>query len=104
MGTPTADELISIRRQVGLAPTDAEVAEIYDHNDDDVDETVLEILEIRAAEMRRNPLSFTVPGEYGESRNINQLEALEDQIGALGGGETGLGVVTVVEPSYRHTR
>lgn len=103
MAALTTDEMISIRRQVGTSPTDLEVQAIFDRTAD-VDATVLEILEIRAADMRRKPLSFQIPGEYGESRNASQLESLEDQIAALGGGEAGLGRVTIIEPSYRHRR
>lgn len=104
MAALTVDQMVTLRRQIGTSPSDAEVQAIYDRHEPDLDATVLEILEIRAADMRRKALSFQVPGEYGESRSIKQLEALEEQIASLGGGETGLGVVTVIEPDYRYLR
>ncbi len=97
----TTEQKVQIRRQVGNAPDDAALQVIYDRLGD-VDAVSLEVLEIRLAEFKRNPMAFSVPGEYSESRSAEQMKALEAQISALASalGETvpGLSQVRVVPP------
>jgi hypothetical protein len=77
----TEDQVVSIRRQVGNAPDDAALQAIYDRTGS-VDDLVLEVLEIRRAEFIRNPSSFSVSGEYSESRTADQLKALDEDVAA----------------------
>lgn len=78
----TVDQKVEIRRQIGNAPADADLEVIYTRTAS-LDETVLEVLEIRLAEMRRNPESFSVPGEYSESRSAAQRKELLAQINGV---------------------
>lgn len=96
----TEDQLIQIRRQVGAAPDDAALNEIYDRVGD-LDVLVLEVLETRLAEMRRNPQSFAIPGKYSEARSAEQLKSLEAQVASLGGSS---GTTTVVEITTPETQ
>lgn len=80
----TTDQLVHIRRSVGNTPDDAELNSIYDRVGD-VDELILEVLETRLANLKAQPDSFSVPGEYSQSTS-KQMEMLEGQIAALGGG------------------
>lgn len=95
----TQDQLIQIRRKIGTAPDDAALDAIYDRVGD-LDELVLEVLEIRLADMMRAPSSFAVPGEYSQSTSEN-IRALERDIAALG-GPTGL--VRIVPAASRPSR
>lgn len=86
----TEDQRIAVRRQVGNVPDDATLDVIYDRHlangvADPSAALVLEVLEIRLAEIKRNPSQFAVPGEYSEGRSDEQMKALEAQITALGG-------------------
>lgn len=93
----TADQIIAARRQVGNAPDDATLNATYDRLLD-VDAVVLEVLEIRLAELLRKPAQFSVPGEYSQSTDAN-IKALTERIASLGGGSgLGSGVVTIVSP------
>jgi hypothetical protein len=103
----TEDQRIEIRREIGNAPSDTELDEIYDRQvangvSDPLDALVLEVLEIRYAERLRNPDSFSVPGEYSESRNAESLKALAAQIEEHG-GVTG-SPVRIVPPPARYVR
>jgi hypothetical protein len=98
--TLSTDQLIKIRRAVGTKPSDAELNAIYDRTAD-VDELVLEILETRLANLRAAPEQFSVPGEYSQSTK-GQMDALESQIAALGGGAGT--VVTIVDPYPQNPR
>lgn len=91
----TEEQIIETRRQVGNAPDDAALNDTYDRLGD-VDAVVLEVLELRYAELERTPESFSIPGEYSQSTGKN-LEALGARISALGGGP-GAGVVEIVQP------
>lgn len=98
----TEDQRIEVRKDIGNAPSDAELDTIYDRQvangvEDPVDALVLEVLEIRYAERLRNPDSFNVPGEYGESRNAESLKALQEKIAGLG-GDAGGAQVRVIPP------
>ncbi len=95
----TADQLVTIRRAVGNAPTDAELDAIYLRTAD-VPELILEVLEIRLADMKRQPASFNIPGEYGQSTGDN-ISALERTVSALGGGGS---VVRIIDPEPRPHR
>lgn len=95
----SVDQLITIRRAVGTAPSDAELNDIYTRTAD-VDELILEVLEIRLADLKRNPSSFSVPGEYSQSTGEN-IAALEKSVAALGGGGS---LVRIIEPEPRRNR
>jgi hypothetical protein len=99
----TSDQRIEARRQIGNDPDDATLDTMAVRLDDDVDAIVLEVLEIRLAERLRNPDAFTVPGEYGESRNAESLKALQAQIAGLGGTTGGL-QTRIIPPPPRKIR
>jgi hypothetical protein len=86
------DQLVSIRRHVGDQPDDAALNSIFDRVGD-VDELVLEVLQIRLANLEANPTQFTVVGEYSQDSSKN-LEALTAKVGSIGGGSR----VRIVEP------
>jgi hypothetical protein len=99
----TAEQIVTIRRQVGNSPDDAALNEAHDRligEDDPVAAVVLEILEIRLADLRRQPSSFSIPGEYSQSTDGN-IRTLEAQIAALGGGGAG---TTILAPPARPAR
>lgn len=102
MAALTEDQLVEIRRQIGSAPDDATLQEIYDRTEN-TDELVLEVLETRYADWLRNPASYTIPGEYGETRSAEQIKALQQQIEGLG-SDLGQGAVRVVPPPDRYVR
>lgn len=102
----TENERIQVRREIGNSPDDAALDTIHDRHvangeADPVNALILEVLEIRYAERLRNPDSFNVPGEYGESRNPETLKALEAQIESLGGDVGGAPVRIVPPPTPR---
>ena len=104
----TEDQRIEARREIGNAPSDAEIDEIYDRHVDNSEADpfgalVLEVLEIRYAERLRNPDSFNIPGEYGESRSAESLKALAAQIEEHG-GTVGGAAVRIVPPPDRYVR
>jgi hypothetical protein len=98
----TQDQVITIRRAVGDTPDDAALEAIYARNGGSVGDLVLEVLERRLANLRAAPDSFSIPGEYSQSTK-GQMDALEKQIAALGGGGA-LGVVSIVSPAYPNPR
>lgn len=89
----SADQLVTIRRAVGTAPDDAELNTIYARTGD-VAELILEVLETRLADMKRQPASFSIPGEYSQSTGDN-IRALEKAVASLGGGGA---VVRIIDP------
>lgn len=91
----TEEQIYTVRRQVGLEPSDADLNDTFDRLGD-VDEVVREILEIRAAELRRVPATFAIPGEYSQSTAEN-LKSLEEQLSELP-GTTATGTVRIVPP------
>lgn len=99
----TEDQLVDIRRQIGNDPDDAALNAIYDRTAD-VDELVLEVLETRLAEMRRNPSSFSVAGKYSESRTAEQLKSLEEQVASLGGDSGTVSVLGISTPDTQAWR
>jgi hypothetical protein len=78
----TEGQLVDIRRQVGNAPDDAALNLIYDRVES-VDELVLEVLEIRYADMLRNPASYSISGKYSETKSAEQLKGLLAKISSL---------------------
>lgn len=95
----TEDQLITIRRAVGDTPDDAALNVIYDRTAD-VDELILEVLEIRLANLKAAPDSFSIPGEYSQSTR-GQIEALEREIAARGGGTS---VLEIWDPVAQRSR
>ena len=82
MAALTVDQLVTVRRRVGRQPVDAEIQTIYDRTGS-LTETVREILEIRVADLRANPTSFTVPGEYSQD-TAGQIKAIDAALLSLG--------------------
>lgn len=95
----TVDQLVRIRRQVGDKPDNAALQSIYDRTGD-LDELVLEVLEIRLANLVASPAQFTVVGEYGQDTGKN-IDALKGVVGVLGGGNSR---VRIVEPASKPPR
>lgn len=107
----TEDQVIDIRREVGSAPDDAALDAIFARNGGDIDGLILEVLEIRYADMIRNPGSYSISGKYSESRLAEQLKALLAKINGIrarlglppldGEGES---VFSIVAPAERPPR
>jgi len=97
----TQDQIVTIRRSVGSKPDDAALDVIYARNGGSVDDLILEVLETRLADLRAAPDSFSIPGEYSQSTR-GQMDFLEKQIAALGGGAGG--VVTILDPAPQNPR
>lgn len=82
MAALTEAQLVTVRRQVGNKPTDAVVQATYDRTGT-LTETVREILEIRVANLRAAPTSFSVPGEYSQD-TAGQIKAIDALLAGLG--------------------
>lgn len=82
MAALTEGQLVTLRRQVGSSPTDGELQLIFDRVGS-LTETAREVLEIRLANLRAEPTSFTVPGEYSQDTS-GQIKALDAQLAKLG--------------------
>lgn len=95
----SADQLKVVRSRVGDNPTDEELNERYDRLGT-VDEVIRETLEYRLANLLDRPDSFTVPGEYSESRG-GQIKALQDAIAEAGGGNSTVEVLSPPCPDPR---
>lgn len=102
MAALTEDQIVEIRRQVGSEPDDATLQAIYDRTGD-INELILEVLETRLADWLRRPASFNIPGEYGETRSVEQIKALQQQIEDLGGGPNSTRT-RIVPPPDRYVR
>lgn len=89
----TTDELATIRAEIGDAtpPTDVTLDAIFVRVES-VAGVVREVLSKRLADLLARPTSFTIPGDYSESR-AGQIEALQKKLAALGG--SGVGGVSV---------
>lgn len=106
MAALTPDEVIRIRRFTGDTPVDSELQAAYDRYGT-LKGAVLEILEIRKANLLASPLSFTITGEYAQNSRFN-VEYLERLINAIRTGKVDpdgdpsvdLGYVRIVEPEY----
>lgn len=99
----TEDDLAYLRRQVGGAPTDDDLQDIYDRVGT-LDETALEVLETRLAEMTRNPAQFTVVGVYSQDVGDN-IAALEQQVESLQDAiSSGSGLLGFTQPVLRWSR
>lgn len=106
MAALTQDQLVYVRRQIGNSPTDAELQVTYDRLAD-VDQVVLEVLEIRLANLIADPATFSVSGEYSQSTAVN-IQALQKKldewkaymirVGKLVGPEAGESVVRITSP------
>lgn len=82
----TAAELIELRAVIGKGtpPTDADLNTKFDRLGS-VTLVAREVLSERLADLLTKPTSFSIPGEYSESRG-GQIKALQEQLVALGGG------------------
>jgi hypothetical protein len=83
----TPDELAAVRAEIGAVtpPTDADLDAIHDRLGSPV-AVVREVLSKRLADRLAAPQSFSIPGDYSESWNI---DALQKQLAALGGSGMG---------------
>lgn len=97
----TEDQIVTIRRSVGDTPDDAALNTIYARNGGSVDDLILEVLETRLANLKAAPDSYSIPGEYSQSTK-GQMDALESQIAALGGGASS--TVTILDPVAQNPR
>lgn len=97
----TSGQIVTIRRAVGDTPDDAALGAIFARNGGSVDDLILEVLEIRLANLKAAPDSFSVPGEYSQSTG-KQIDALERELAARGGG--GNGVVSILDPACQNPR
>lgn len=78
MSALTQDQLVFIRRQVGSQPDDASLQAIYDRPVT-VNQLVLEVLELRYADLILAPAQFAIPGDYSQTTTEN-IKALAEQI------------------------
>lgn len=74
----TQDQLVYIRKQVGSSPDDASLQAIYDRPVT-VNQLVLEVLELRYADLIATPATFAIPGDYSQSTAEN-IKALAERI------------------------
>lgn len=81
MADLTDKQFIAIRRQVGSGYLEVEIQDAYDRQLT-LRDAALELLQIRLADFRVNPLSFTVVGEYSQDAQKN-IAALESAISRL---------------------
>jgi hypothetical protein len=96
----TEDQLYQLRRKVGTAPDDATLNALYEQLDD-VDQVAIQVLSERRADLVRKPSSFTIPGDYSESRSAEQLKALDAELGTIPGGPGSLQMVDPPAPRIR---
>lgn len=66
----TEDQVVRVRRFVGDEPADADLDPIWQRHGS-IKGVVLEILEIRKANLLASPLSFTITGEYAQNARFN---------------------------------
>lgn len=92
----TGADLTYLRRRVGSAPDDAALTLTYDGYVESgvkypLEWVILEVLEIRLADMIRNPAQFSVSGEYGQNTGKN-IDAMLDLIKGQRAYMIGLGL------------
>ena len=79
----TSAQIYQIRREVGDSPDDTTLANNYDRLKS-VNSVVLEILQIRMANLLRSPAHITVFGEVALDNSAN-IDALKAQMARLSG-------------------
>lgn len=111
MAALTAEQLATLRNEVGSNPDDATLQSIYDRTEG-VYATAYEVVAQRLADMRANPAQFSVSGEYGQNVSAN-LTALNEQLRRLrrlrsaeaaGVEDPDMGVVTIHRPARTWAR
>lgn len=99
--TLTTDELAEVRTFIGDTepPTTDTLNEIFSRRES-VTGVVREVLTKRLADLLARPTSFSIPGEYSESR-AGQVKETRELLTLLGGpildAEGGLGSVLLLE-------
>jgi hypothetical protein len=78
MAALTVNQIAEIRDEVGDNPPDADLQGVYDRVGT-LGGTIYSVLARRLANLRANPASFMVVGEYSQSTAAN-IKALEDQL------------------------
>lgn len=101
----TEAELLTIRDEVGEAPADQEIEDIYGRVGS-VGGAIYALLSRQLSELLNNPASFNVSGEYSQDVRAN-IEALQRKLqayAAFAPGVDGVGQVRIVEPVRRRRR
>jgi hypothetical protein len=92
----SGSDLRYARRKLGSLPEDAVLNTLYDTlvvegKEQPLEWVILETLEVRLAEMIRNPASFSVSGEYSQNTSEN-IKALKEAIDGQRSWMEGLGL------------
>lgn len=116
----SSGEIFYARRTIGDKPNDAVLTAIYDRyvaasQTQPIEWAILEVLEVRYANMVSSPSSFTIPGDYGQTTGAENLKALASMIErqraymesiglVVPGGEVGAMTVVLPEDHVYHLR
>lgn len=94
----TAQQRAYFRSQLGTTLDEVDLEARLVRLEYDEAAAAREVLDQRLADLLTKPASFSVPGEYSESRAEN-IKALQEKVKGLGHGSGGS--IRTVQPTYR---
>jgi len=99
-----AGTLLAIRRWVGTSPDDTDLNARWDRLGN-VEQTALEVLETRRADMVAGGRSFSVSGFYSQGSTAEAVKSLDDDIARLkaviAGNPSGVGMARLSRSDLR---